>query len=557
MHPRTQPRLGRLAPTLAVAVLGSAVLAPQAGAAVANIADIIEVSSNTSEVAFGGPNSAEVELRRNGVVIATGTATGAAGEAGLNNDHLPGGCWDGFVPQMLPGDEVRNATNGDFIVLGNVKVTGPITEENGAVVFRGTVAGPLPAGHALDATIDPATEGFRWDDGSSGGQFLSAGTGDSGGTLTEHGDGTWTARWANLTGEEKQQALGGQPGASVGIEHDIGPGGGEVTAFAFGATPGGKGGCNEPYAPNEVTGFDRSVINSGNVGSPLVVSGKSQPGVTSVQVTLSDGDGGPVVQSATPSGGNWSASIPTGTLSDGPIAAGVQMTMGGTFAGVGKSITKDTVAPGAPTPDRSPGTYQQGTDVGLNGQNVRYTTDGSTPTSGSQAYTSRIRLDRSQTIKAISVDAAGNTSPVAELAYTIPVPAPAAAAIVSAPSAPAANTGASRNVPSVSAPVRLRLASLSVLRRVTLRSARRSGLRVVFVAPDGAGAVRVRVRRGSKTIAGVVRRVSGGGVMRVVLPSSKKQRRALKRGTYRVEITPGSSATSLDGVKSNRSITLG
>src|SRR3712207_3444157 len=110
-HLRTQPRLGRLAP-LALAVLGSAALAPPAGAAVADISHIIEVSSNTSEVLIGGVDNANVELRRNGVLIATGAAgTGAVGngEAGLNSDHFPGGCWNnGFVPQILPGDRVTN-----------------------------------------------------------------------------------------------------------------------------------------------------------------------------------------------------------------------------------------------------------------------------------------------------------------------------------------------------------------------------------------------------------------------------------------------------------------
>jgi hypothetical protein len=550
MHHRTLPRLGRWTPIAAAAILGSAVFAAPSNAAVANISDIIEVSSNTSEVLIGGVENANVELRRNGVVIATGAATGpvGGGEAGLNSDHAPGGCWDGFVPQMLPGDEVHNVTNTDFIVLGDVKVTSPVTEENGAVVFRGTVGGPLPAGHALDATLDPATEGFRWEDGSSGGQFLSAGAGNSGGSITEHGDGTWTARFVGLSGVEKQQALGGSPGASVGMEHDVGPTGGEVTAFHFGATPGGHGGCTEPYAPNEVSGFDRAAVNSGNAGSALVVNGASQPGVTSVLVTLTDKDGKTATQTVTPAGGSWSASIAAGDFADGPVEATLQMTMaGGQFAGVGKTITKDTVAPGAPTASVAPGTYQSAVNVALAGENVRYTTDGSTPTAASPAYGSAIQVNRSQTLKAVSVDAAGNTSSVAEFGYTIQAPAAAVAWIVRAPVVRA---------PGIAAPARLRLASLSVARNMRLRTARRNGVRVRFLAPDGAKAVRVRLRRGNKTIASVVRRVTRDGVLQVVLPRTSKQRRALRRGTYRVQITPGTSTRKLDGLTSTRRVTL-
>jgi hypothetical protein len=547
MQQYSLPRaMKRWTPIAAAAILGTAALAPPAGAAVANISDIIEVASNTSDVLIGGVDNANVELRRNGVVIATGTATGAVGggEAGLNSDHAPGGCWAGFVPQMLPGDEVHNVTNGDFIVLGDVKVTSPVTEENGAVVFRGTV-GALAPGHGLDATLDPATEGFRWEDGSSGGQFLSAAAGNSGGSITEHGDGTWTARWTGLTGAEKQQALGGEPGASVGIEHDIGPTGGEVTAFHFGATPGGHGGCTEPYAPNEVSGFDRSAVNSANAGSALVVNGAAQPGVTSVLVTLTDKNGRTATQTVTPSGGAWSASVGAGDFADGPITASLQMSMaGGQFAGVGSTIAKDTVAPGAPTANVAAGTYQQGFDVTLTGENVRYTTDGSTPTAGSQASSSAIRVNQSQTVKAVSVDAAGNTSPVAEFAYTIRAPAAAAPNVI-APGAPR-----------VVVPARLRLESLSVARRMTLRSARRNGVRALISAPNGAKVVRVRLRRGNKTIASVVRRVTGNGVLRVVLPRTSKQRRALKRGTYRLQITPGTSTQKLDGVTSSRTITL-
>ena len=78
MHSRYRLRTRHLAP-LAAAALASAALAPSAGAAVANSSHIIEVVQNTSDVTIGGVDNANVELIRNGVVLNTGTATGAAG----------------------------------------------------------------------------------------------------------------------------------------------------------------------------------------------------------------------------------------------------------------------------------------------------------------------------------------------------------------------------------------------------------------------------------------------------------------------------------------------
>jgi Chitobiase/beta-hexosaminidase C-terminal domain len=267
-----------------------------------------------------------------------------------------------------------------------------------------------------------------------------------------------------------------------------------------------------------------------------------------VLVTVTDKDGTTATQTVTPAGGSWTASFAAGGFADGPVEATLQMTMaGGQFAGVGRTITKDTVAPGAPTASVAPGTYQSAINVALAGENVRYTTDGSTPTAGSQAYGSAISVNRSQTLKAVSVDAAGNTSAVAEFPYTIQAPAAAVAPIVRAPIA---------SRPNIAAPARLRLESLSVARSMKLRTARRSGVRLRILAPDGAKAVRVRLSRGNKTIATVVRRVTGDGVLTVVLPRTNRQRRALRRGTYRLQITPGTSTRKLDGVTSTRRITL-
>ena len=367
---------------------------------------------------------------------------------------------------MLPGDEVHNVTNGDFIVLGDVKVTSPITEENGAVVFRGTYSGPLPAGHELDATIEPATEGFRWADGSSGGQFLSAGAGDSGGSITDHGDGTWTARF---TGLDRRGEAGGarrpRPARSVGMEHDVGPTGGEVTAFHFGehaaaATVAAPSRTGPTRSPASTAARSTSAQRRPRASSSTASRSPASP---SVQVTLTDSERRrPSPRRPRPRGGAWSARVPAGDIRrrrrrrhrpDDDGRRRLRRRRRVDHQGHGGAGRADG--------ERQPGHVPAGAvNVALTGENVRYTTDGSTPTAGSQAYSRPLRVDKSQTIKAISVDAAGNLSPVAEFAYTIqtrrsppPVAGPGAA-ILAAPEHPGARA-------------RLRLESLTVARRMT------------------------------------------------------------------------------------------
>jgi plastocyanin len=86
------------------------------------------------------------------------------------------------------------------------------------------------------------------------------------------------------------------------------------------------------------------------------------------------------------------------------------------------AYTIDTTAPAAPTANPAPGTYTSSQNVTLaaeSGATIRYTTDGSTPTRTSTAYSGPINVGATTTIKAIALDAAGNQSPVGTFAYTI------------------------------------------------------------------------------------------------------------------------------------------
>ena len=85
----------------------------------------------------------------------------------------------------------------------------------------------------------------------------------------------------------------------------------------------------------------------------------------------------------------------------------------------------------APTVSANPkaDTYQEAQDVKLESSEdgkIHYTTDGSEPTTESKLFEGPIKVDKTQTIKAIAVDKAGNRSQVESFEYTIEEPAVAA-----------------------------------------------------------------------------------------------------------------------------------
>ncbi|HEY3021106.1 MAG TPA: chitobiase/beta-hexosaminidase C-terminal domain-containing protein, partial [Solirubrobacteraceae bacterium] len=209
-------------------------------------------------------------------------------------------------------------------------------------------------------------------------------------------------------------------------------------------------------------------------------------------------------------------------------------------AAVDALLNKDTAAPAAPSASVASGTYTSAQNVELKAAEgtIRYTTDGSAPTASSTAYSKAITVSSTQTIKAVAVDAAGNLSSVASFDYTI---APPAAAPAPAPK------------PAPVALPKLKLDALTVSNRMSLRSARKRGIHAVIFAPEGAKVVKIRLLRNGHVITRIVRKVTGDGVMTVALPSTKKGRRALRRGTYKLQVTAGQSTTSY-GVTSTRTI---
>ena len=528
------PRVGRWAP-FAVAMVTSAIFAgPAFGQAV------VDVTYNTSDILIAEMNSNSVTVTREGHEIATATPAGLPGEIGVNSAHIPGdtGCWDAFTPQILPGD-VITAEGADPITIPDMTVETP-TLEGDTVVVRGHAVG-IDQG-LLSVQLHPGN-GARFENGSSGGQFLDSLNPLGFTAVTTFNGSSFTTRFSGLGSE---LALAANSAAVVSFDPAalaaVDPAVALVVNYEAGAEPGGGGasGCTQPYAPNEAKGVSRALINS--QAADITINGVSQPGASATSVTLIDSAGKTLTAPAS-GGAAWTATVPAAqlaSLADGPIAIGSTHSIG-KGATVKGLLNKDATAPAAPTSSLAAGSYIGTQSVSLKAADgtIRYTTDGSDPSAASAAYSKAISVSSSQTIKAVAIDAAGNVSDVASFAYSIGAPAAAPAPVqVLAPSAP-----------------KLKLDALTLNSRFSLKSVRKRGMSMVIFAPEGAKVVKVRLLRNGHVITRVIRKVSRDGVLTVVLPTSKKGRRSLKRGTYKVQVTPGQS-TSKFGVTTTRTVRI-
>src|SRR4051794_14667932 len=527
MHSFKPPRsVGRWAP-LAAAILGSAALAAPASAAFTSF----DMTYNTADVLTDAPVA--VSVSRVGV---TGTTAGdaAAGEFGINSAHLVAGgiapgCWAGFTPQILPGDSVSIEGAGSMVV-PDITSEKPIVQ-GGDVVVHGT-SGGLTA-DALSVQLIPANAdaGTKFVNGKQ--TYDTARRPDQQnnvvGLLTIIGN-TYTARFTGLAAADlavlgTSEATFDPAGPAVAAGA-LDPAIATLLHYQAGGVAAGVAGC-PAYAPNEAKSVSRPVINSNP--SDLTVSGVAQPAASATAVTLTDSVGNAI--SAPASGGAWTANVPAAqlhSLADGPISIGSTYNIG-KGATVKGLLTKDATAPSAPTASVSAGTYSSAQNVSLssNDGTIRYTTDGSDPTASSRAYSKAITVGNSQTIKAVAMDAAGNMSDVSSFGYQIVAPAAPVAQPVVAP---------------ISAP-KLKLDALTLGSRYKLATVRKRGFSMVVFAPEGAKFVRVRLLRNGQLITRVIRKVSKDGVITITLPTSKTGRRHLKRGSYKVQVTPGQTAS--------------
>src|SRR4051812_11572199 len=498
-----------------------------------------------------------VDVLRNGVNI--GTATGTTGADGLLEVNHPGGvCWIGVTPDIMAGDvvqatEVANPANGDATRTSEISVEkGPGV--GGNVVIHGNtpspLGAPLPVGFLEQRVVEPGLLPFI---GKRDVRAPGAGNGwvgtfayDAIGPANPNGT-RFTATYTGLSSQAADLVVNGDNRVLSWMATNAAGDRLGLTIYESTQVGGpGFGGC-PMGASNAVMGPASLNLKALAAGAPdVAITGATQPDATAVSLTITDGTNTVTVPatSVTVAGGSWTAMVPAAqvaALADGTLTiAGSYTVPGGTITGSTLSVTKDTVAPGAPTSSPGPGTYDSGQSLTLRSDDpsaeIHYTTDGSDPTPADRALRGQLSVTSSRTVKSIAVDPSGNVSAVSAMDYVIQPKAPER---IQSPPVIVREGG-----PSLA---KLALGRLTTRHVVTRKGLRKNGLRAGLTLPAGTDALRVRLYRqaGSKRrlVASFFRFPERDGNYRLAIRS--KSVRALTRGRYVLEVTPGRSRRDL------------
>ena len=565
--------------------------AAPAGAAVAPGHTILSAHNIDFIGAFGYTVGEELTIsvaRPGRGVIASVTAPAAdtPDGGGLELNHgpegqpVPGDCWEDQVPDVLPGDTIRVAYAGgeDSIVVDDIDILRAPRLVGEDVVVEGIArdgaGNPIPVEVLDSGEVRNATSRVR---ATATKVERIAGTTDRwratyeldpadpatpayGVFRNDGGVGLAAQRDAILTGEH-----------AIGYGHPIVPLA-PVIQLVDGIGGGGAAaGCptDIPFERNSIEGADRTAITIANQNEPLVVNGLAASDVTAAgDVTITvNGEQVPATVGVNTVAGTWRAEIAPADIpaADGTvtIAADFPDSTFDTIDGARITtleLTKDTVAPGAPTANPPAGTYEGARNVTLSGEDgatIRYTNNGSTPTATSLVASGAIAVTASQTLRAIAFDAVGNPSAVTTLDYVItqpqPQPRPQAPVTGSGTAGVGVTVTTGAGAPAAAgsgvAKARLSLSGLTVSTSMSRRSARRNGLRVAMRLKQGTKVVRLRVyrknRNGTRTLLAQGFRVpKASGLYRVRL-QDPKLRVALRPGSYEIEATPGASRSDL------------
>jgi Chitobiase/beta-hexosaminidase C-terminal domain len=572
-----QPIPRRWRAAFATAVIGSAAAPPVPAAQ----AEVISVDANRNVGIFhnidfvagfgwqvGQPMTVEVFRNDQRIGSATGPTIavdeGLPLQGALEVNHgpegapQPGDCWTNFTPDIQPGDrvEVTQGLETDSVVIDPITVDrGPFVNSDGHVQVEGRAARPdgtpIPIAF-LDSHGVLNTSKFR---GGPNRLFRTPGTTD-GYTMTFDPASPMSA--AGRDGREPdgldvESRLGllmsGEYGAGYG---HVAPLPRETQLFEGNEdAPGPALGCEASRSEsNGVTGADGSAVNI--TSADLVVNGTVMAGtfdndITEVVAKVSDGtrtvSSAPIDVSGAVR--TWTATFrraDLAALADGDLTLSADyITSEGPIGGHTMVLPKDTVAP-VVSASQAPGEYTGPLSVALGagpGETIRYRTDGLPHGDNDRVYEGPIALPVGTTTIDVRVtDAAGNTSDQL-LTYTVNEAAAPAPPAVAAPAPFVAP-------PVVVAPQPARSLSARTLRarkRIKVRTARRSGMRVSFLAPRGAKVAQVRLYRksGSRKILVESRSMRVSSNKRFAVRFRKVRKAAL----YVTEIRVGASRRTL------------
>jgi hypothetical protein len=419
-RPLTTPVRAAALGVLATAVATAGLVQPtNAAVAPEHIVSVLKDDSTLSAEGFVPGEIVRVQVTRGGVVV--GAVTGESdGTFEVNHDF----CWDRFTPRVRAGDvvSIRSRAGLDTVRVTDVRLTeGPALVTASSFTIKGTVTPRVPRGQLVAEARTNTPIRFR---------PLAPGESDGVVGTIEYDDATSGAFTATFTGMNADQRAAFDNLAEPSVQHA--PAVNVATiATAIGAPDPAPGpGCatTAPVVDEAVTGVAPAVIGLRNAASRLRVQGFALNG-GAVTVRLRDRDGTTRILTAAldAAAGTWRASAPATSLDGLSGRVTVTQLVDGTAAGVGASLLRDLSAPRPPRASVASGTYRRTQFVSLSagrGERIRYTLgDGGqaapTRTRGTLYRGGQLRIARSQTLKMVAVDAAGNTSRVARRDYRI------------------------------------------------------------------------------------------------------------------------------------------
>jgi Chitobiase/beta-hexosaminidase C-terminal domain len=438
---------------LAAGAVGAVAAAPASGTQTGNgvrPGSNITVFHNIDFVAvFGyGPVGRPVTVRvlRNGVVIgsASGPAIDAEGLPGLEVNHGPegapvdGDCWEGHTPDIKPGDVIRvtDARGTDQVTVDNIAFTGPPAEEavSGDVLvpFTALLANGQPVPLArIDSAEFRAGSRTRFEATDIIVQPDGSGT-----------PGAYQMRYTNpftpsrnrdlLTNEQlRAQLMDPAGGHATGFGHTDPLPRESMLMDGLEDTPGPAPGCESaPGATNAVSSVTPQVFNRRTpANTSLRVAGFSQ-NAGSVDVRLRDANStvtGPATITGAADAQTWRATFNSAQLTNLSGNIRVDALIDGVATQVGKTVIRDTVAPSRPTASLPGGRYRGNQVISLNAgasDQIRYTLGkgrqaAPTANRGTLYQGGQIRFTSTTVLKMVSVDEAGNVSPVVRERYSL------------------------------------------------------------------------------------------------------------------------------------------
>jgi hypothetical protein len=500
---------------------------------------LIETFHGINYVGISGfPANVEVrtEVVRGSTVI--GHATKRTDRTGFYELNHVGGadCFDTRTPDILPGDVIRTEVIGEPSDTDSMTVQDVFRSEPEVDVATGTIR---VTGQARVAGTETPLDNIEVRLNHPGGTWEAPGAGGRMDWRVEGqiaADGSFVAVFEGGSADDVANVASAEVAAEF-ANADLS----EITVY----DGLGDGPCGAATT-TAVTSISPNIVNAAGAGL-VTVSGLYDPaGVDGITV---DGQDATLVAS----NGTWSAQIDVSGRPDGTIDLPVVYSGAAAPAKQVATMRKDTAAPGQVTSDLESGSYAGAQTIHLTGENqVRYTTDGSTPTATSHLYSGAISVTSSRTIKALAIDAAGNPGPVATFMYTIanPSSSPPPQIITRTVIQPVPVAGAIAGINTRSASlVKLSLGRLSMNPTITRSAVRTRGLSAVMNLKRGTNVLRIRIYRrtpdGSRLrVAEHFRSVAAPGLYHARL-QDRRLRHALTAGRYELQVAPGRSPGTL------------